>query len=175
VPFLALAGVVALVWFVWLRPPALGGATSYVIVQGTSMQPTFQDGDLVLAHAQSSYRRGDIIVFRVAGRFRDPAMVIHRIVGGSPTKGFVTRGDNRDRTDPWRPKPANVIGQASFALPFVGRVAETVRQPWFLAMLGVMAVVADGSRRRRHRRAVLRRRRALEPEPIAWFPRGEQR
>jgi signal peptidase len=149
-----------------------------VIVQGTSMEPTFHDGDLVLARAESSYHRGDIIVFRVAGRFHDPAMVIHRIVGGSPTKGFVTRGDNRDRTDPWRPKPANVVGQTSLSLPFAGRVAEIVRQPWFLALLGVMAVVIDGSRRRRHRRAVLRRRRAPLPEPIpepvAAIPRGEQ-
>lgn len=158
----ALCGTVALAWFAWLRPTALGGDASYVIVRGTSMEPTYHDGDLVLARRAGSYAKGDVIVFQVGGAFNDPAMVIHRIVGGDGHRGHVTRGDNRDRTDPWQPRDASIIGKATFALPGFGRAADVVRSPWFLALLGAMVVFFDGARRRRHRRAVVRRRRGAE-------------
>jgi signal peptidase I len=162
----ATCGLLAAAWFVWLRPVTLGGDVSYVVVQGTSMEPTYHDGDLVLARGATHFRRGDIIVYRVGGRFNDPAMVIHRIVGGNGTKGFVTRGDNRDRTDSWSPKNGNVLGRATLSVPAAGRVAEIIRQPWALALLGSAAVLADTSRRRRRRRAVVRRR---QPGPIPWI------
>jgi signal peptidase len=171
---LAACGLVALAWFVWLRPVSLGGDASYVIVHGTSMEPTFHDGDLVLATRARNYSKGDIVVYRVGGQFNDPAMVIHRIVGGNAKQGFTTRGDNRDRTDPWHPKYANVIGATSVHVPYAGRIAEQVRQPWVFAALGVAVVVFDGSRRRRKRRAIVRRRRVAAPSYVAWrMPPGE--
>jgi signal peptidase len=164
---LAACGAFALAWFVWLRPISVGGDASYIVVKGTSMEPTYHSGDLVIAHQGGTYHRGDIIAFRAGGRFNDPAIVIHRIVGGNATQGFVTQGDNRDRTDPWRPKSANVVGRASFSVPYAGRIAETVRQPWAVAVLGAAAVLAETSRRKR-RRAVLRRREPVLPPYISW-------
>jgi signal peptidase I len=161
--------VIALGWFVLLRPIALGGDVSYVMVQGKSMEPTYHDGDLVIARRGGPYRRGDVVAFRVGGRFNDPGLVIHRIVGGNGAHGFVTRGDNRDRKDPWSPKNGNVIGRATFSIPFAGRVAETVRQPWALGLLGAAAVLADTSRRRRRRRRAVVRRRQLEPVPYIFW------
>jgi len=143
---------------------------SYVIVQGHSMEPTFHDGDLVLAKSSAGYKRGDIIAFRVGGEFNDPAMVIHRIVGGNGSKGFVTKGDNRPRTDPWNPKTSNVVGRAVFHIPYAGSIANDIRQPWALAMLGAGVVVADGTRRRRRRRAAVRRRDSALPSYISWHP-----
>lgn len=160
--------MIALAWFAWLRPVALGGDVSYVIVQGKSMEPAYHDGDLVIAR-RGTYHHGDVVAFRVGGRFNDHALVIHRIVGGNGTHGFVTRGDNRDRTDPWSPKNANIVGQASFSVPFAGRVAETVRQPWMLAILGAAAVLVDTSRRRRHRRRAIVRRREVAPVPYIFW------
>ena len=143
---------------------------SYVIVQGHSMEPTYHDGDLVLAERGGTYKRGEVVAFRVGGKFNDPAVVIHRIVGGNGSEGFVTRGDNRDRTDPWSPKTGNVVGRAVFSVPYAGRVANEIRQPWALAMLGAGVVIADGSRRRRRRRAAVRRRDAAVPSYISWRP-----
>ena len=40
---------VAAFWFVVLRPQAIGGPASYVLVSGHSMLPTLRDGDVLLA------------------------------------------------------------------------------------------------------------------------------
>lgn len=165
----AASGLIALAWFVWLRPVSLGGSVSYVMVQGTSMEPTYHDGDLVIAREGEAYNRGDVVAFRVGGEFNDPAIVIHRIVGGNGAHGFVTRGDNRDRTDPWSPKNANVVGRALFSVPFAGRIVDVVRQPWTLALLGAAAVLVDTTRRRRRRRRVILRRRQVAPVPYIFW------
>lgn len=171
---LAVCGSLAAACFAWLRPIPLGGDASYVIVRGTSMEPTYRDGDLVLATRGGSYRPGDVVAFRVDGRFHDPAIVIHRIVGGNRHDGYVTQGDNRDRTDPWTPREANVLGRAVFRVPYVGNVADALSSPWVFAALGVALVLSDGSRRRRERRAVVRRRQAVPGSAalarIDWKP-----
>jgi signal peptidase len=161
--------MVALAWFVWLRPVSLGGDMSYVMVQGTSMEPTYHNGDLVFTRRETVYHRGEVVAFRVGGEFNDPAIVIHRIVGGTAIHGFVTRGDNRNRTDPWSPKNANIVGRATFSIPFGGRVVGTVRQPWVLASLGAAAVLVDTTRRRRRRRRVIVRRRQGVPVPYIFW------
>src|SRR5687768_2881473 len=98
-------GLVA-VAYVLLAPPAVGGSTGYVVVVGKSMEPTLEHDDLVLVRKASDYRRGDVVAFRIrAGEPAAGTMVIHRIVGGSADDGFVTRGDNTDESDVWRPRP----------------------------------------------------------------------
>jgi signal peptidase I len=65
------AALLALVvaWVVLLRPQLLGGSAAYVVVSGTSMEPTLSDGDFVLARKRSSYRVGDVVAFsRPEGR-----------------------------------------------------------------------------------------------------------
>ena len=61
----------ALVWATELRPQRLGGTTDYVMVQGVSMLPTYQSGDLVLVEALARLRRGrHRRVSRAGGRRR---------------------------------------------------------------------------------------------------------
>jgi signal peptidase I len=150
-----IAGVAAvfLVWFTWLRPVALGGPASYVVVQGGSMEPTYRDGDLVLVREAPEYQQGDIIAFRAGGNFDDPTRIIHRIVGDRGDGTFTTQGDNRDRFDPWTPGPDDIIGKASLHLPLAGRTAGAISRPETLAALGGAAVVVGGERRRRRRRS----------------------
>ena len=62
--------------FFFLAPRQLGGWASYAIVSGTSMLPTLQEGDLVMARERPQYEVGDIVLFEVDG-----GRVIHRIVG----------------------------------------------------------------------------------------------
>lgn len=138
-------------WFIWLRPATLGGDVSYVIVDGRSMEPTYQDGDLVLVRRAAGYEVGDVIAFRAGGRFDDPTRIIHRIVGGTPD-GFTTQGDGRDRTDPWSPTSDDIIGKAQLHIPMAGDIAGAIARPEFFAAAGGAAVVLGGTRRRRRRR-----------------------
>jgi signal peptidase I len=138
-------------WGAWLRPVTLGGNAAYVIVDGRSMEPTYEDGDLVLVRRSSSYAPGDVIAFRAGGQFEDPTRIIHRIVGGS-SDGFQTQGDNRDRLDPWTPTDDDIIGKAQLHIPMAGDIASAIVQPEFFAAMGGAAVVLGGTRRRRRRR-----------------------
>src|SRR5207244_2652665 len=100
--FLKFAVVLAAmgVWFVALRPQALGGPADYVMVAGTSMLPTLRTGDVVVVRPQASYHAGDVIAYRVPKG--DPAAggrIIHRIVSGSGDRGYTGQGDNRKTAD----------------------------------------------------------------------------
>jgi signal peptidase len=151
-----LFGVLAIAWFVLLRPVALGGPASYVIVSGVSMEPRLHTGDLVIAHAEATYAVGDVVAYHIPPGY--PAagtLVIHRIVGGSPDRGFVVRGDNKDTADPWRPTPANVVGREWIAFPGSGRLFLALRTPAVLGLLvgGIAGVAAYSTFGRTHRRA----------------------
>ncbi len=130
------------VWFVALRPVGLGGPASYIIVSGTSMEPTFHTGDLVVLTERASYRPGEVVTYRVpkgdpgAGSF-----VIHRIKGGSATSGFVTQGDNRKYSDDWHPRGGDIVGTMRLMVPKVGTLLSTLREPSLLAALAGGAAV----------------------------------
>jgi signal peptidase I len=142
--------VLVLAWFTWLRPTSLGGQQTYVVVDGTSMEPTYHDGDFVLVRKEDRYAIGDIIAFRAGGVFHDPTRIIHRIVGSSDGY-FITQGDNRDRADPWQPRPEEVLGRAVLHLPHAGDLARAGADPKVLAALGGAAVILGRSQRRRRR------------------------
>ena len=145
------ATLLVVAWGIVLRPTTLGGDASYVIVDGRSMEPTYEDGDLVLVRRSSSYGPGDVIAFRAGGQFDDPTRIIHRIVGGT-ADGFQTQGDNRDRLDPWTPTTDDIIGKAQLHIPMAGDIASAIAKPEFFAAMGGAAVVLGGTRRRRRRR-----------------------
>ncbi len=105
-------------WVALWRPPALGGHTEIVVVNGTSMRPTYEPGDLVVTLRSDRYEAGDIVAYSLAA---GEARVIHRIVGGTPD-GFSTQGDNRDSKDPWTPSAADITGRAIWRVPGLGNV-----------------------------------------------------
>jgi signal peptidase len=119
----------ALGWFFVLRPTSLGGPAGYVLVSGTSMDPTYRTGDLVITQRQSTYQRGDIVEFRVKN-----ALVIHRIVGGDAANGFIVRGDNNPVEDGFRPTIDRIVGTAWVRLPGVGHLILVIRDPLPLAI-----------------------------------------
>jgi signal peptidase I len=157
--------LLAAAWFQWLRPTTLGGRESYVVVQGHSMDGTYQDGDLVIVREEGEYEVGDIIAFRAGGQFDDPTRIIHRIVGRADAERFITRGDNRDRNDPWQPTDDDIIGRAVLHVPHVGGLAQSAARPQVLGALGGAAVVLGGRTRRRRRRMILRPDPPQGPEP----------
>jgi signal peptidase I len=152
---LAVALIVA--WLLVLRPQLLGGAAAYVIVSGSSMNPALAHGDLVVAKKRDSYRAGEIIAYRVPkGEPGENALVIHRIVGGSVADGYLTRGDNRNGRDPWRPKPGDVLGSSSVRIPRAGLILVFIQTPLGLALLAGLATflfVSAGRKEGRHYRS----------------------
>jgi signal peptidase I len=133
-------GVFALVLVaVWVvaGPTFLGGPASYVIVDGRSMEPTYHNGDLVIARQQDSYDVGDIIVYDapIDSQFN----VIHRIT--EPTEGgFITQGDNRNEADGWIAPNDTIYGSSWLLIPNGGRFVIFLRQPSVIAGL-VMGLV----------------------------------
>lgn len=102
--WLALLTLGGLWWHV-AAPVEIGGGTSFVIIEGTSMEPLLHDGDLAVARTRPTYAIGDLVVFGVGeGR------VIHRIVGGSGSAGWITKGDANRWLDPWPVVDDDVVG-----------------------------------------------------------------
>jgi signal peptidase I len=125
-------------------PTSLGGATSYVKVSGGSMLPKLHTGDLVVTRSVGRYQIGDVIAYRVPeGDIASGLLVLHRIVGGSASKGYITRGDNRDSSDTWRPRAGDVIGEKWIVLPGGGDAMGSVRSPFALAAFA--ALLAAGA------------------------------
>jgi signal peptidase I len=114
--------------------PFLAGTTTYpvAIVQGNSMYPNLQNGDLVLfKHVdQQSVSNGTIIVF-VQGNtgvtMLDSLMkpiVVHRVVGSlvqaDGTVSYYTKGDNNQDNDSSAVPANHVLGAPALVIPKVG-------------------------------------------------------
>lgn len=131
--------VVAAAWF-FMGPTSLGGPASYVVVDGSSMLPTYEDGDLVLARQQDAYRRGDVIVYDapIDTQFN----VIHRVV--EPVEGgFLTQGDNMDQPDGWIAPTETIYGSAWLHVPNGGIAIAWLRQPAVVAALAAAVVTFE--------------------------------
>jgi len=137
----ALAGLLVF-WVLVLRPAALGGPTSYIIIRGSSMVPTYASGDLVIVRTAAEYRVGEVVAYRVPeGDVGAGLIVIHRIVAAGHD-GLTLRGDHNAAPDPWNPQAADVVGEAWISVPGVGRVLAAIHQPVMLAALAASVVVA---------------------------------
>ena len=140
-----------LAWFLFLRPPFLGGSTHYVTVSGTSMLPTLHENDVVVLAQQGAYANGDIIAYTVRD---DPTLdglrVIHRVIGGSATEGYITKGDNRATPDTWHPTRADVIGRRVAVLPRAGVVLKALKSTPAIATLAMLWLVVLFWRPRRN-------------------------
>ena len=132
---LSLAGI----WWV-AAPPALGGNTTMVTVDGTSMLPHYKRSDLVFLRRASDYKVGDVVGYRSSMLHR---VVMHRIV--SIHNGHYTlKGDNNTFTDPEQPATGALVGRTAVHLPAAGNAVEWLHKPWLLALLAALAVLTLG-------------------------------
>jgi len=141
-------------WFIWLRPQALGGGASFIVVSGTSMEPVYHAGDLVIVERSDTYRQGDIVAYKIpAGEPAAGFQVIHRIIGGDAAQGFLMRGDNTNGPDQWHPQPSDVLGRELVFIPGAARLLLLMRNPLLLGALAAAFVTAwimlPGARPRR--------------------------
>ncbi len=134
---------VAVVWCVFLRPVALGGPASYIVVHGYSMSGTLAPGDLVITMAQGSYSAGDAIVYRVPSGAGKGLLVVHRILSVDAA-GYTMQGDANAFQDPWRPNASDVVGRMVITLPALGRFLSALANPFVLAAVWGLAALLVG-------------------------------
>lgn len=160
-------GLIIIATFVLNWPAALGGRATWVMVMGESMEPTFHTGDMVIAWRTDDYGVGDLIVYAVGEDTR--GRVIHRITDGNPIDGWYTRGDNKERIDPWKVPQERIMGEEVFSVPQLGTGFMIARSPIVLAFVAgafvFSAVLASPGVRRR-----LQRYQVAEPALVAGMP-----
>lgn len=135
------SGVVLLcvaAWYFALAPATLGGPLSLVLVRGTSMEPTYVNGDLVIGYRAAELAVGDVVVFRGPGG----SPVIHRLTGVEGER-LVTRGDNLAVDDPWQTGPDDVLGTARVRIEGAGTVFRALGQPPVLGGLAALLVLTS--------------------------------
>lgn len=162
-------------WLVFLRPPVMGGDTTYMVVNGRSMEPTLYTYDLVVIKAADQYEVGDILAFQVAD-----GLVIHRAIDGDQEAGFLMQGDNRGSVDPWRPTTESIVGQYLIDVPMGGYVVTWLGQPivFGVAVIGISLIgssfgarrVAGNRRRKRMQQDNGTSGRAPSPAIGNWWP-----
>lgn len=136
----ALCAAAAFAAWTYLAPPQVGGSTSFAIVDGASMVPTFHRDDLVLLRGARTYRVGDIVAYHSSLIHR---VVLHRIVaihGGR----YTFKGDNNSFLDPEQPARSELIGKRWVMIPGAGRVVGVLRTPLVAAAFAAVLVVLFG-------------------------------
>lgn len=121
-----------LIW-ISFAPIQVGGPAGYIIVNGNSMEPVYQRGDLVLTLRADQYAVGDIVAYR----HPRIGLVIHRIVG-EERGHFILKGDHNTWLDSYRPTTDEVVGVAWQHLPRLGNILIQLRSPAALASLTVV-------------------------------------
>jgi len=164
--FVVIFAALAAAWAV-LAPSELGGSTRYVILDGTSMEPSLHAGDLAVVRRQESVEKGDVVLYDHPNL---RAQVLHRVVRDGGGR-YVLKGDNNDFLDDVRPTAREIEGQLWFSLPHVGSAIVWARQPLHAGLIVfVLAFLALGGRA-----AVARTRRPNPARGIAAAAPSERR
>ena len=138
----ALLGIAAtLVAWLALAPRQLGGSASYVVVHGTSMEPRFHGGDLVVLRTADDYGVGDVAAYHSPDLNQ---LVMHRIVARHGDR-YLFKGDNNDFLDYPTARRVPLAGKLWVRVPRVGGLVQWLREPANAALaVVVLALLAAG-------------------------------
>ena len=142
---------------VW--PAALGGATTYVVTHGISMEPRFHSDDLAILRTAPSYAVGDVVAYHGVTVH---TLVMHRIIGGTPA-GFEFKGDNNSSTDPDHLPASAIAGHLWLRVPHGGKYLRWLHSPWLIGAIGLIVMTLSSEKARRGARG--RRKQAGSPTP----------
>lgn len=140
-----LAVVVVLAWMVW--PQALGGSTSLVVVAGSSMEPTFHTGDVLIVKRRTP-SVGDVIVFTIPNR---DGQIVHRVIERRGDGTMLVQGDNRSTPDLPLPTDADVVGVVRALIPQGWIAVNLLTSPIVLGVGTACVVLARTLRRHQAR------------------------
>lgn len=145
---MALVGLAAVAW---LLPASVGGAASYVITHGISMEPGFHAGDLAIVRQADAYRVGDVVAYHSD---QMNTVVMHRIIAIDGDR-YSFRGDNNSFVDVDHPTANEFLGRLAVRVPDGGTWLQRLASPTGLA-LAAFTLLAGGSAaattRHRHKR-----------------------
>jgi signal peptidase I len=168
-----LAVGLALVSWLILAPPQLGGQTSYITTSGISMAPRFSTGDLAIVRSADNYRVGDITAYRSELL---KTVVLHRIVAVEGDR-YVLQGDNNSWLDPEKPTIDDLVGKELLHLPRGGIWLQRLTSPPALAAYaflllagGATAAATTRRQRRKERRTVSPRHRTTSGRSLGSLP-----
>lgn len=108
---------------------SIRGAMPFMAIFGTSMEPEYEPGDLILIEevSPSEVKVGDVIVYTVPPMVREaynyPVVVAHRVVRVATSERgvtFRTQGDNAGGEDPFMVRAEDLKGQVSNRIPYLG-------------------------------------------------------
>ena len=125
-------------WFI--APPQLGGSTTFVTVDGTSMLPSLRRSDLVALRPQATYRVGEVVGYRSTLIHR---VVLHRIVAIHGDR-YTFKGDNNSFVDPEQPTRTQLVGRLWVHLPSAGRLVSALHRPGVAGGLAAVLVLFAG-------------------------------
>jgi len=128
--------VFTLILWVMFLPIQFGGVSAYVIVNGNSMLPLYQKGDLVITRRETTYRVGDIVTYH---NKELNAPVIHRIVA-QKNGTFVMKGDHNSWQDLTQPTAGDIIGKAWFHFHAMGKLLSPVQSPLGVTLFSAIAI-----------------------------------
>ncbi|MFC1914362.1 signal peptidase I [Chloroflexota bacterium] len=107
---------------------SIRGVTPFMPISGTSMEPAFKAGDLILIErvSPSQIKEGDVIVYNVTPLVQDaynfPPVIAHRVIRISTfdnSVAFRTKGDNTGE-DPITVRAGDLRGKVSDQIPYLG-------------------------------------------------------
>ena len=143
------------VLFMIVGLPLFAGTTTYplLVVSGSSMYPTFHNGDLVYYTSPQfgSIRNGTVIIF-IQGDTGFSALdallkpvLIHRVIGVETVAGKVyykTQGDANDQPDPFLTPESNVLGVPQAVIPYAGMPVQYITTPYgMVACIGLISLI----------------------------------
>jgi signal peptidase len=108
---------------VYSMPQLVGAAEGFVVLSG-SMEPSFEEGDVIIVESvdPGAVSEGDIITFRRDG---SETPVTHRVIDIDRNDGsvsFKTKGDANEEADNGRVRAEQLVGRVIFSIPEVGHV-----------------------------------------------------
>lgn len=127
-----------------LWPQAWGGTMTYVITEGTSMQPGFEEGDLAVLRTTGDYEPGDVAAYQSS---QLETIVMHRVTRVSDG-GYVFQGDNNDFVDPETVTDEQMLGKLLLRVPAFGNYLDWLLKPINLAVLAGAAFFLFADRKK---------------------------
>jgi signal peptidase I len=124
---LAYLVIIGILWITF-APVQIGGLTSYVIINGNSMEPDVHLGDLVVTRKSDQYE----IDQRVVYQHPNLGHVFHRIVDMDGER-FILQGDNNDWLDSHQPAADEILGRFWFKIPRGGFIIKQLRNPLYFS------------------------------------------
>ena len=117
----------ALAALVLIIIPLVTGSQTYTVLT-SSMAPNYAPGTFLVVKPTPAdqLKTGDVITYQIESG--DPTVITHRIIGISSGQNgerlFTTQGDNNDLADEGAVQEAQIRGKLSYAVPYVGFVAN---------------------------------------------------